>query len=160
MPMTIGMRSTQTHWKLHEDLKTFLKPDLDIIQFFKHFDRVVIYNSKALKTRRCLKICRKRPKIFIEKQSKKKKGVQVYSTSQNMENMASNSMCGVSTSQPVQFVSNIIDHGGKVCFFFFFMCFIMQNIFCFLKLDCCLLFWHQTTFFTNFHGYTLRFILL
>ncbi|KAK2437056.1 protein FAR1-RELATED SEQUENCE [Trifolium repens] len=39
--MTIGMRSTQLSESVNADLKTFLKPDLDIIQFFTHFDRVV-----------------------------------------------------------------------------------------------------------------------
>jgi zinc finger SWIM domain-containing protein 3 len=39
--MTIGMRSTQLSESVNADLKNFLKPDLDIIQFFTHFDRVV-----------------------------------------------------------------------------------------------------------------------
>lgn len=34
---TIGMRSTQLRESFNADLKTCLKPDLDIIQFFKHF---------------------------------------------------------------------------------------------------------------------------
>ena len=38
---SIGMRSTQLSESLNSDLKSCLKPDLDIIQFFKHFERVI-----------------------------------------------------------------------------------------------------------------------
>ncbi|XP_061344513.1 protein FAR1-RELATED SEQUENCE 5-like [Gastrolobium bilobum] len=38
---TIGMQSTQLSESFNADLKTCMKPDLDIIQFFKHFERVV-----------------------------------------------------------------------------------------------------------------------
>ena len=39
--LTIGMLSTQLIESLNTDLKTCLKPNLDIFQLFNHFDRVV-----------------------------------------------------------------------------------------------------------------------
>ncbi|KAF7824330.1 protein FAR1-RELATED SEQUENCE 5-like [Senna tora] len=38
---TLGMRSTQLSESLNADVKRCLNPDVDIIQFFKHFERVV-----------------------------------------------------------------------------------------------------------------------
>ena len=38
---TLGMRSTQLSESLNNDLKHHLKSDLDVIRFFKHFERVV-----------------------------------------------------------------------------------------------------------------------
>ncbi|XP_043714415.1 protein FAR1-RELATED SEQUENCE 5-like [Telopea speciosissima] len=38
---SIGMQSTQLSGKLNGDLKDYLKFSLDIVQFFKHFERVV-----------------------------------------------------------------------------------------------------------------------
>ncbi|KAM3240339.1 hypothetical protein ACQJBY_053800 [Aegilops geniculata] len=38
---TLGMRSTQLSESLNSDLKHRLKSDLDVIRFFKHFERVV-----------------------------------------------------------------------------------------------------------------------
>ncbi|XP_042505688.1 protein FAR1-RELATED SEQUENCE 5-like [Macadamia integrifolia] len=38
---TIGMRSTQLSESLNGDLKDYLKSSLDLVQFFKHFERVV-----------------------------------------------------------------------------------------------------------------------
>ncbi|KAL1341499.1 hypothetical protein AAHE18_09G091000 [Arachis hypogaea] len=38
---TIGMRSTQLSESLNADLKNCMKPNLNIIQFFNHFERVV-----------------------------------------------------------------------------------------------------------------------
>ena len=48
---TIGMRSTQLSKSLNADLKTCLKPNLDIFQFFNHFDRVV--NDKRYNELQC-----------------------------------------------------------------------------------------------------------
>lgn len=39
--MTIGIRNTQLSENFNACLKTCLKIDMVIIQFFKHFDRVV-----------------------------------------------------------------------------------------------------------------------
>ena len=39
--LTLGVRSTQLSESLNGDLKAYLKSDLDIVQFFKHFERVV-----------------------------------------------------------------------------------------------------------------------
>ncbi|XP_043694300.1 protein FAR1-RELATED SEQUENCE 7-like [Telopea speciosissima] len=44
---TIGMRSTQLSESLNGDLKDYLKSSLDLVQFFKHFERVV--NDKRYK---------------------------------------------------------------------------------------------------------------
>ena len=41
MAFTLGMRSTQLSESLNGDLKDYLKSDLDIVQFFQHFERVV-----------------------------------------------------------------------------------------------------------------------
>ena len=38
---TLGMRSTQLSESLNNDSKLHLKPDLDLVRFFKHFERVV-----------------------------------------------------------------------------------------------------------------------
>ena len=38
---TLGMRSTQLSESLNSDFKACMKPDVDIIQFFRHFERVV-----------------------------------------------------------------------------------------------------------------------
>jgi zinc finger SWIM domain-containing protein 3 len=38
---TLGVRSTQLSESLNGDLKAYLKSDLDIVQFFEHFERVV-----------------------------------------------------------------------------------------------------------------------
>ena len=38
---TLGMRSTQLSESLNSDFKSCMKPDVDIIQFFKHFERIV-----------------------------------------------------------------------------------------------------------------------
>ncbi|XP_037440187.1 protein FAR1-RELATED SEQUENCE 5-like isoform X1 [Triticum dicoccoides] len=38
---TLGMRSTQLSESLNNDLKLHLKSDLDLVRFFKHFERVV-----------------------------------------------------------------------------------------------------------------------
>ncbi|XP_042499683.1 protein FAR1-RELATED SEQUENCE 5-like [Macadamia integrifolia] len=38
---TIGMRSTQISESFNSDLKEYLKSTLDVVQFFKHFERVV-----------------------------------------------------------------------------------------------------------------------
>ncbi|XP_043699966.1 protein FAR-RED IMPAIRED RESPONSE 1-like [Telopea speciosissima] len=38
---TLGMRSTQLSESLNSDMKDYLKSTLDIVQFFKHFERVV-----------------------------------------------------------------------------------------------------------------------
>ncbi|KAF7811452.1 protein FAR1-RELATED SEQUENCE 5-like [Senna tora] len=39
--LTLGMRSTQLSESLNADVKRCLKPDVDILQFFKHFELVV-----------------------------------------------------------------------------------------------------------------------
>ena len=38
---TLGMRSTQLSESFNNDLKIHFKSDLDLIRFFKHFERVV-----------------------------------------------------------------------------------------------------------------------
>ena len=38
---TLGIRSTQLSESLNGDLKDYLKPDLDVAEFFEHFDRVI-----------------------------------------------------------------------------------------------------------------------
>ena len=38
---TLWMRTTQFSESLNLDLKSCMKPDVDIIQFFKHFERIV-----------------------------------------------------------------------------------------------------------------------
>ena len=39
--LTLGMRSTQVSESLNAHFKCCLKPNLGILQFFKHFERVV-----------------------------------------------------------------------------------------------------------------------
>jgi len=39
--LTLGMRSTQVSKSLNAQFKCFLKPNFGILQFFKHFERVV-----------------------------------------------------------------------------------------------------------------------
>ncbi|XP_042496127.1 protein FAR1-RELATED SEQUENCE 5-like [Macadamia integrifolia] len=39
--LTIGIRSTQLSESLNSDLKDYLKSTLDVVQFFKHFERVL-----------------------------------------------------------------------------------------------------------------------
>ncbi|XP_073304612.1 protein FAR-RED ELONGATED HYPOCOTYL 3-like [Primulina huaijiensis] len=38
---TLGMRSTQLSESINFDIKMCIKPDLDIMQFFKHFEQVL-----------------------------------------------------------------------------------------------------------------------
>jgi hypothetical protein len=38
---SLGIRSTQLSKSLNNNLKNYLKSDLDIVRFFKHFERVV-----------------------------------------------------------------------------------------------------------------------
>ena len=38
---TLGIRSTQFSKSLNGDLKDYLKSDLDVAEFFEHFDRVI-----------------------------------------------------------------------------------------------------------------------
>lgn len=44
---TVGMRSTQLRESLNGDFKDYLKPTIDVLQFFKHFERVI--NEKRYK---------------------------------------------------------------------------------------------------------------
>jgi zinc finger SWIM domain-containing protein 3 len=41
---TAGMRSTQLSERFNYDLKDYLRTDLNILEFFTHFERVVIKN--------------------------------------------------------------------------------------------------------------------
>jgi zinc finger SWIM domain-containing protein 3 len=48
---TLGVGSTQLNESLSGDLKAYLKPDLDVVRFFEHFERVVEQKRhKELKT--------------------------------------------------------------------------------------------------------------
>ena len=38
---TLGIRNTQLSESLNGDLKDYLKSDLDVAEFFEHFDRVI-----------------------------------------------------------------------------------------------------------------------
>ena len=75
--VTIGMRSTQLSESFNADLKSYLKPDLDIIQFFKHFDRVV--NDKRYNELQCeFESRQKLPRLKMEHSPLLQQAAQTY----------------------------------------------------------------------------------
>ena len=74
---TLGVRSTQLSESLNEDLKAYLKSDLDIVQFFEHFARVVEQKRhKELEAEFNAK--QKFPKVSLKNSLLLQQAVQVY----------------------------------------------------------------------------------
>ncbi|XP_061340233.1 protein FAR-RED IMPAIRED RESPONSE 1-like [Gastrolobium bilobum] len=74
---TIGMQSTQFSESFNADLKTCMKPDLDIIQFFKHFERVV--SDKRYNELQCeFESRRKVPRLKMENSPLLQQVAQIY----------------------------------------------------------------------------------
>ncbi|CAO2188105.1 unnamed protein product, partial [Urochloa humidicola] len=73
---TLGMRRTQLNESLNNDLEIHFKSDFDIIEFFKHFERVVQgkrdneLNSEFDSRKKVPKICMRRPPPMLVQASK------------------------------------------------------------------------------------------
>ncbi|XP_073119691.1 protein FAR1-RELATED SEQUENCE 5-like [Henckelia pumila] len=62
---TLGMRSTQLSESVNSDMKSCMTPDLDIMQFFKHFERVL--EDKRYNELRCeFEARQKLPRLKLE----------------------------------------------------------------------------------------------
>ncbi|XP_073027865.1 protein FAR1-RELATED SEQUENCE 5-like isoform X2 [Primulina eburnea] len=62
---TLGMRSTQLSESVNSDVKSCMKPDLDIMQFFKHFEQVL--EEKRYNELRCeFETRQKLPRLKLE----------------------------------------------------------------------------------------------
>ena len=74
---TLGIRSTQLSESLNGDLKDYLKSDLDVAEFFEHFDRVIKQKrERGLQAE--LNARQKFPQLGLKNSPLLKQAVQVY----------------------------------------------------------------------------------
>ncbi|KAM4072621.1 hypothetical protein ACB094_11G152300 [Castanea mollissima] len=74
---TLGIRSTQLSESLNEDLKDYLKSDLDVAEFFEHFDRV-IEQKRERELQAEFNARQKFPQLGLKNSPLLKQAVQVY----------------------------------------------------------------------------------
>ncbi|XP_065628791.1 protein FAR1-RELATED SEQUENCE 5 [Quercus suber] len=74
---TLGIRSTQLSKSLNGDLKDYLKSDLDVAEFFKHFDRV-IKKKREKELQAEFNARQKYPQLGLKNSPLLKQAVQVY----------------------------------------------------------------------------------